>query len=70
MLAQMSRFTLHSDETPLELMRESHKWLRQYVIPKDAKGKMGAQLKALGIRRSNLFPDLDSLADELRSLFW
>ncbi len=71
MLAQLSRFTLHSDRTALELTKGSDKWLRQYVIPKDAKDKIRSQLAALGVRHSNLFPDLASLANELKaSRFW
>ena len=72
MLAQMSRFTVHSESTPLdELMYpESAKWLCRYIIPKDAKDKISKQLSAFGIRRSNLFPDLVSLATELKSQFW
>jgi hypothetical protein len=63
MLAQMSRFTVHSDSTPLELAHpESADWLRQFVIPKNAKARIRAQLLAFGIRRSNLFPDLANLA--------
>jgi hypothetical protein len=70
MLAQLSRFTLHSDPDPLDLMPASPKWLRQSIISKNAKAKIRAQLLAFGIRRSNLFPDLSSLATELRSEFW
>jgi len=70
MLAQMSRFTLHSDPDPLEFMLGSPGWLRQYIIPKNAKAKMRKQLSAFGIRRSNLFPDLASLATELKSATW
>jgi len=70
MLAQMSRFTLHSDPDPLEFMLDSAKWLCQYIIPKDAKAKIRAQLSAFGIRRSNLFPDLANLATELKSAIW
>lgn len=69
MLAQMSRFTLHSCRAALEQIPESAGWLRQFVIPKNAKAKIRAQLSALGIRRSNLFPDLASLATELKSSF-
>jgi hypothetical protein len=47
-------------------VRESEVWLRQYVIPKSDKKKLRAQLAALGIGRSNLFPDLESLAGELK----
>ncbi len=72
MLAQMSRFTLHSNRTSSLEGGEpaSLNWLRQFVIPKDAKARVRAQLSALGIRRSNLFPDLASLAAELKSSFW
>lgn len=66
MLAQMSRFTLHSHRTALESAGANEVWLRQYVIPKHAKAKIRAQLSALGIRRSNVFPDLENLAVELR----
>jgi hypothetical protein len=71
MLAQLSRFTVHPDSTPLKLAHpESAGWLRQFVIPRSAKDKIRKQLLALGIRRSNLFPDLAALAAELKSLFW
>jgi hypothetical protein len=70
MLAQMSRFTLHSDRTPLEEFQGADKWLRQYMIPKAAKARIRAQLSALGIRRSNLFPDLENLAGELREFLF
>lgn len=73
MLAQMGKFTLHSDPTPLQQAPESVNspaWLRQFVIPKDAKDSIYAQLSAFGIRHSNLFPDLASLATDLKSTFW
>jgi hypothetical protein len=66
MLAQTSRFTLHSDPTPLDELFGAEKWLRRYMIPKGVKAKIRAQLSALGIRRWNLFPDLENLAGELR----
>jgi hypothetical protein len=62
----MSRFTLHSRRIALESARESEVWLRRYEIPKKAKTKIRNQLSALGIRRSNMFPDLENLAIELR----
>jgi hypothetical protein len=67
MLAQMSRFTLHTYPTALELISERAGWLRRYVIPKNAKDRIRAQLSALGVRRSNLFPDLATLATELKA---
>jgi hypothetical protein len=70
MLAQMSRFTLHSNRDPLDLMPDRVKWLRRYIFPKDAKATIRKQLAAFGIRRSNLFPDLVNLATELKSESW
>jgi hypothetical protein len=66
MLAQMGRFTIHSSRTPLEQGPESADWLRQYTIPKEAKAKIRAQLSAFGVQLPNLFPDLGSLAADLK----
>ena len=67
MLAQMSKFTLHSYRAVLEQIPESAGWLRQFVIPKNAKATIYRQLLAFGIRPSNLFPDLANLAAELKN---
>jgi len=66
MLAQMGRFTLHSISTAMEHLPGSAGWLRRYIIPKEHKQKVRRQLAAMGIKRSNLFPDLSNLAAELR----
>jgi hypothetical protein len=67
MLVQLGRFTLHSDHTPMEALPDSTRWLRRYIIPKEHKYKVRNQLSSLGIRHSNLFPDLTNLAAELRA---
>jgi hypothetical protein len=66
MLAQMGRFTIHATCTPLEQVPDSADWLRQYMIPKEAKETMRAQLSAFGVQLPNLFPDLGSLAADLK----
>jgi hypothetical protein len=66
MLVQIGRFTLHTYETPIEDLPNSASWLRRYIVPKEHKRKVQAQLAAMGIRQSNLFPDLTNLAAELR----
>jgi hypothetical protein len=68
MLSQMGRFTLHSYDTSIENLPYSASWLRRYIVPKECKQKVRAQLTAMGIRRSNLFPDLTNLAAELRAM--
>jgi hypothetical protein len=67
MLAQTGRFTVHSFHTPVENLPNSEHWLRRYIVPKEHKRKIALQLAALGIRQSNLFPDLTNLAAELRA---
>jgi FRG domain len=66
MFVQMGRFTLHANGTPIETLLGSAKWLRKYIVPKEAKTKIRNQLAAFGIRRWNLFPDLSNLAADLR----
>jgi hypothetical protein len=66
MLAQMGRFTIHSSRTPMEQGPESADWLRQFMIPKEAKTKIRRQLSDFGVQLPNLFPDLGSLAADMK----
>jgi hypothetical protein len=66
MLAQMGRFTLHSDSTPLEQKTYNAEWLRRFIIPKEAKTTIRNQLSAFGVQLPNLFPDLGHLAEDLK----
>jgi hypothetical protein len=66
MLVQCGRFTLHSYHTGIEQLPNSPAWLHKYIVPKQHKQKIRMQLASLGIRQSNLFPDLANLAAELR----
>jgi hypothetical protein len=68
MLVQIGRFTLHTYHTPIEYLPNAAGWLRRYIIPKQHKRKVRAQLAAMGIKQSNLFPDLTNLAAELRAM--
>jgi hypothetical protein len=67
MLVQSGRFTLHSYHTPIEQLPKCTGWLRKFIVPKEHKQKLLHQLAAMGISRSNLFPDLPNLAAELRA---
>jgi hypothetical protein len=67
MLVQIGRFTLHTYYTAIEDLPGSADWLRRYIVTKEHKKKLRDQLAAMGIRRSNLFPDLANLAAELRA---
>ena len=65
MLLQGSAFTIHDDNTPLESHKEISRFLIRFDIPPNAKKYIGAQLRLMGVKRSNLFPDLDHLAGEI-----
>jgi hypothetical protein len=68
MAAQLSTFTIHDIRVALEARVESSRYLHKFVIPADAKRSLRLELLDLGIRESALFPDLDHLAEELKSL--
>jgi len=68
MLVQLSAFTIHGTAKPLENLDNNDKFLIKFVIPASAKVGLWEELFRLGIRESNLFPDLEHLAQELAEL--
>lgn len=64
-VAQSGRFTLHSCDCAIEGLDGNEKYLHKFFIPADEKPKFRWLLDSMGIRRWNLFPDLESLASEL-----
>ena len=68
LMVQLSVFTLHGSGLLLDELPDNDSFLMKFNIPHDSKGFLKKQLKFLGIRDSNLFPDLDHLAKETRSL--
>ena len=67
--AQQGAFTVHSSRQPLDQMSNCEKWLVKILLPKESAPRISYELGLLGIQRSNLFPDLDNLAQELRTRF-
>ena len=65
MMAQLSTFTIHGSTTPLEDHEGAEEFLSKFVIPADAKERLQTPLMLLGIRRRNLFPDLQNLAEDI-----
>jgi hypothetical protein len=65
MAMQQATFTLHGSKHPLERHESVGTWLDQIVVDSRARETITQDLWRLGIRRSTLFPDLTSLADEL-----
>ncbi|NDV28882.1 FRG domain-containing protein [Desulfovibrio sp. JC010] len=67
MLNQMSCFTLHDMDTPLDEYEQSP-FLEKFIIPAKYIDRIKTELLILGIRRSILFPDIENYARELRSI--
>ena len=68
LLAQSAAFTIHGCATPLEEYPNAAEFLTGFVVPASIKREVYADLQLLGLRRSAIFPDLDALAGELRSM--
>lgn len=67
-MVQLSCFTLHGRPEGIEERPNSKTYLWQFTIPAECKVQMRKDLYALGIRDSNLFPDLERLASDIDAL--
>lgn len=68
MMSQLSVFTIHGEGKLIENIEDNDNYLIKYRIPSASKEKIRKELKQLGIRESNLFPDLDHLGDEVAGI--
>ncbi len=64
---QLAGFTIHGAGVSLNSLTDSDTFLLKFNIPKGYKKLLFELLYQVGIRESNLFPDLDHLASELAS---
>jgi hypothetical protein len=64
---QLSQFTIHTDATPLDSHPKSSDFLRWCIIPKNTKFDLVTELAMLGLRPTSVFPDLTSLALEIKA---
>lgn len=60
---QLSVFTIHGRREPLNELPNADSYLLKFEIPAEAKKRLFNFLDLLGIRESNLFPDLEHLAN-------
>lgn len=67
MQVQQGAFTVHSSDLPLNKIKGSENWLRQFIIPVKDVHTIARELDLMGIRLADLFPDLDHLATELKA---
>ena len=65
MMVQSSKFTIHHDATPIEMLDKADSFMRPYEIPPESKERILAELDALKINRATLFPDLENLAKDI-----
>jgi hypothetical protein len=63
--AQLATFTLHGSPDPLEENPSVNGALIKFTVPAATKAELHTGLFRLGIRRANLFPDLDNLAADI-----
>jgi hypothetical protein len=63
---QQAQFTIHHSKEPLENHPRAREFLGCVRIPKAKRESMRDELRTLGIRKRNLFPDLEHLAEDLQ----
>jgi hypothetical protein len=68
MLVQGGACTIHTSPQPIEEAASAY-LIRRFIIPAAAKPQLKESLARLGISRSRLFPELPSLAEDLREQF-
>lgn len=68
MLLQQSTFTVHGSDVPLDEFLDlgvTNPSVLRFAIPPAAKSTLSYDLALIGLRRSTLFPDLDSLSYDI-----
>ncbi|MCJ7700393.1 MAG: FRG domain-containing protein [Anaerolineales bacterium] len=65
LMVQLSVFTINGYEISIDRLPSSDNYLWKFKVPKESKESIRKELKRLGIRLSNIFPDLDHLSEEL-----
>ena len=68
MFVQQGCFTIHSDRTALNKRERSERWLTKLVITADAIRSFSNELQICGLRKGDIYPDLEHLAHELKVL--
>lgn len=67
MFSQQGNFTIHSDRAPINWQNDCGKYLRVAYIPMQSVRRIAVELRMLGIRKGDVYPDLDNLAAELKN---
>ncbi len=65
MMVQLSVFTIHGSGLSIDDLENNENFTIKFIVPQEEKNNIRADLKRLGIRESNIFPDLEHLANEV-----
>jgi len=68
MSAQKSCFTIHGKDKRSLALQVNDTVLRKYVIPSKYVSEIRKDLRIMGVTHSSVFPDLDGLARDLKSI--
>jgi hypothetical protein len=69
MFVQQGCFTVHSADSSLEQLQLPKQVLAEVRIPSVSVRQLSFDIEICGFRRGDLFPDLQNLADELRTTY-
>jgi len=64
--AQQAAFTVHPTQAPLSRKSPGEPMIRKFIIPRECRLRFWNQLRIAGVDLPALFPDLESLAHDLR----
>jgi hypothetical protein len=73
MFVQQGAFTIHSNKEPLNRRKDDYQYkgktyLQPLLITKEHVHRMALEVRACSIVRGDIFPDLESLAEEYRNI--
>lgn len=63
---QQGCFTIHSDQTALNLRKRPERYLTMFQIPGKSIKSTAKQVETCGLRKGDIYPDLDHLSAELQ----
>lgn len=64
-MVQLSVFTIHGSDLSINELENHEDFTIKFIVPSEEKKIVQEDLKRLGIRESNIFPDLEHLAKEV-----
>jgi hypothetical protein len=69
MLMQWAVYTIHSNDTPINQLANNANYAAEIIIPEKDRTQLRQALNIAGFSKTRLFPDLQSLADDIKIIF-